>query len=192
MAVWHGDTGYLVWGSPFLSAKWVSHWLDPSLHHRDSAHTAVSRSPGRQGATLHAAPPQRLFCHSPCPEPDPLPISCHRASGGGRGDPTAAAHQERCSLCDPEAAQEPGARLLGRLWITQAASLLVRSSCGVSSSSSTGSVARNGQGVRLRTGAVTEEPLWRCRVKCGSLAPWAAGDGSVSTVPVMEAGVQPV
>ena len=47
MAVWHGDTGYLVWGSPFLSAKWVSHWLDPSLHHRDSAHTAVSRSPGR-------------------------------------------------------------------------------------------------------------------------------------------------
>ena len=110
MAVWHGDTGYLVWGSPFLSAKWVSHWLDPSLHHRDSAHTAVSCSPGRQGATLHAAPPQRLFCHSPCPEPDPLPISCHRASGGGRGDPTAAAHQERCGLCDPEAAQEPGAR----------------------------------------------------------------------------------
>ena len=67
-------------------------------------------SPAAQGATLHAAPPQRLFCHSPCPEPDPLPISCHRASGGGRGDPTAAAHQERCGLCDPEAAQEPGAR----------------------------------------------------------------------------------
>ena len=49
MAMWRGDTGCL--GSPSLSAKWVSHWLDPRLHPRDSVHTAVSCIPACQGAT---------------------------------------------------------------------------------------------------------------------------------------------
>ena len=142
MAVWHGDTGYLVWGSPFLSAKWVSRWLDPSLHHRDGAHTA---SPAAQCARetdftrhchrephfmqhchrephftrrCHREPHFTQHCHRGCSVTvaapvlslTPLSISCHRASGGGRGDPTADADQERRSLCDPEAAQEPSSR----------------------------------------------------------------------------------
>lgn len=86
MAVWHGDTGYPVWGSPFLSAEWLSHWLDPSLHHRDSAHTAVSCSPVCQGASFtHGTATEAAL--SPLQAPvlslTPSSISRHRASGGG-------------------------------------------------------------------------------------------------------------
>lgn len=113
MAVGHGDTGYPVWGSPFLSAEWLSRWLDPSLHHRDSAHTAVSCSPVCQGAsfTRGAATEAALSpLQAPVLSLTPSSISRRRASGGGRGDPPADADQERRSLCDPEAAQEPSAR----------------------------------------------------------------------------------
>lgn len=40
MAMWHGDTGHHVWESPFLSAKWASLELDPSLYDRNSIRIA--------------------------------------------------------------------------------------------------------------------------------------------------------
>lgn len=67
----------------------------------------------------------------------------------------------------------PGVRHLGRLWITQAASLLVRISCGVSSSSSRGPAAGREAGSGPGGAPATccdAVPVWR-RVPAGKVTP---------------------
>lgn len=90
------------------------HQAGSCLCHRNSIHITICYSMmlpqgSRELRPMHCttAGAQQFSVTVTPPGPDPVIISHCRAPGGGHGDPTADAYQERCRLCDPEEAQVP-------------------------------------------------------------------------------------